>query len=81
MFWETEFFCISRNGTFQTYILGSNISGSKNEKKKPVSDHHLAQNLKHFLHFRKELTGPENEKMTADLVCIPNASNNEFLGF
>ena len=50
-------------------------------KKNPVSDHHLAQNLKHFLHFRKELTGPENEKMTADLVCIPNASNNEFLGF
>ena len=37
--------------------------------------------LKNFLYCRKELTEPENQKITADLSCMPNVSNNEFLGF
>ena len=41
----------------------------------------LAPSLKNVLYFNKEFTKPENKKMTVDLVCMPNVSNNEFLGF
>ena len=41
----------------------------------------LAPSLNNFLYFSKEFTEPENKKMTVDLVCMPNVSNNEFLGF
>ena len=41
----------------------------------------LAPSLKNLLYFNKEFTKPENKKMTVDLVCMPNVSNNEFLGF
>ena len=34
-----------------------------------------------FLYFRGEFANPEKQKMTADLVCTPNLSNNEFLAF
>ena len=41
----------------------------------------LAPILKNFVSWRKELTEPENQKITTDFVCMPNVSNNEFLGF
>ena len=49
-----------------SYILGNGTSSSK---------------LKNFLYFRRELAKLEKQKITADLVCIPNVSNREFLGF
>ena len=34
-----------------------------------------------FSYFRKELAKPEKQKITADLICMPNVSNNKFLRF
>ena len=41
----------------------------------------MLNRVKKLLIFQEEFPKPEYQKMTADLVCIPNVSSNEFSAF